>query len=99
MSPLPLPLHTPELLLLLLLLLLLFVDFVLTLLRRREATARAAALLLLFKILDVMITFFWRQIQTDLRGEVVVLVDAAVAAAAAVCGDHLAVHDSRGGRE
>ena len=46
---------------------------------------------------------FQIQIQTtDLRGEVVILVDAAVSAASAataVGGDHLAVHDSRGGRE
>ena len=96
LSPLPLPLATPELLLLLLLLL---VDFVLSLLRRREAAARAATMLL---FLDESTRIFGGKFKatTNLRGEIVVFVDAAVrAAAATVGGDDLAVHDSRGRRE
>ena len=42
---------------------------------------------------------FGGKIQTDLRREVVVLVDAAVRSAAAVGGDDLAVHDPRRRRE
>ena len=97
LSPLPLPLPAPELLLLLLLLLL-FVDFVLTLLRRREAAARTAAMLL---FLDESIRIFGGKPKatTDLRGEVVVLVDAAIRAAAAVGGDDFSVHYSCGRRE